>query len=71
MHIGRRLLHMAGIGTAGSGRGSAWMEGSIVRNGRHVERELRNETIHKYLLYGGKELGERVKRFKGMGKRRG
>ena len=71
MHIGRRLLRMAGIGKGSWGKGSAWMEGSIVRNGTHVERELWNETVHKYLLYGGKELLERVKRLKGMGKRKG
>ena len=61
LHVGRRLLGMAGVGKREQRKGSAWMEGSIVRNGRHVKRELWNETVHKWLLYGGKELAVRMR----------
>lgn len=32
-------------------RESAWLEGSIVRNGRHVRRNLRHAAWYKYLIY--------------------
>lgn len=41
---------------------SAWPEGSIVRSGIDVERNLWNTVIYKYLLYARKELERRRKK---------
>lgn len=35
---------------------SAWIEGSIVKNGQHVKRNLRHAALYKYVLYLRKML---------------
>lgn len=57
-HALRKLLVMRGIRKGGI-RESAWYEGSAVRNGRHVRRHLRQNTLYQSLRYARKMLKAR------------
>ena len=57
-HALHKLLVMSGV-RKGSVRESAWYEGSAVRNGRHVGRHLRQNTLYQILRYGRKILRAR------------
>ncbi len=52
----RRLIGLCG-GAKQMGMGvSAWPEGSLARSGVKGNRGRREEILHKYLLYGTKQL---------------
>lgn len=51
-----RMLELLGVRKKNESRFSAWMEGSILLYGKHQKRDLRNEIVHKWLLYGGKQV---------------
>lgn len=50
-----RLLIAAGIKKT-TIRESAWIEGSIVRCGKHVRRSLAHVRLYKYVVFGRKQL---------------
>ena len=59
-HFINKTLIMLGM-KKGPVHESAWLEGSIVRCGRHVARHLRQNRLYKYVLYTRKEIMERKK----------
>ena len=59
-HFINKSLIMLGL-KKGPVHESAWLEGSIVRCGRHVSRHLRQTRLYKYVLYTRKELMEKKK----------
>lgn len=50
LHFWRKLMIFAGL-RKGAIHESAWLEGSIVRNGYRVRRELRQARSYKYVVY--------------------
>lgn len=59
-HFVNKSLIMLGL-KKGPVHESAWLEGSIVRCGRHVARHLRQNRLYKYVLYTRKEIMEKKK----------
>ena len=59
-HFINKSLIMLGL-KKGPVHESAWLEGSIVRCGRHVARHLRQNRLYKYVLYTRKEIMEKKK----------
>lgn len=54
-HFFRKMFIMLGMRKE-SIHESAWIEGSIVKNGRHVKRNLRQVRWYKYILYIRKRI---------------